>query len=156
MSPMSIAIPLHLLSAVIWVGGMFFAYQCLRPAAASILEPPERLKLWVGVFKLFFLWVWVAIVLILGSGYWMVFSVFGGFKGAGIHVMLMQAIGVTMMLIFMHVFFAPYGRLKRAVAQQNWSEGAQALGQIRQLVGANVLLGLLVILIGAGGRYWNL
>ena len=62
---MSLAITLHLLSAVIWVGGMFFAHQCLRPAAASLLDPPARLKLWVGVFKTFFLWVWAAIALTL-------------------------------------------------------------------------------------------
>ena len=39
---MAIAIPLHLLAAVIWVGGMFFAYMALRPVAASLLEPPPH------------------------------------------------------------------------------------------------------------------
>jgi len=151
---MSLAITLHLLSAVIWVGGMFFAHQCLRPAAASLLDPPARLKLWVGVFKTFFLWVWAAIALTLGSGYWMIFSVFGGFNQVGLHVMIMQAVGIAMMLIFMHVFFAPYGKLKRAVQAEQWAEGGAALGQIRQLVGMNLMLGLVVIAIGAGGRYW--
>ena len=42
---MSVTITLHLLSAVIWVGGMFFAYMVLRPAAATLLEPPQRLPL---------------------------------------------------------------------------------------------------------------
>ena len=46
---MAIAIALHLLAAVIWVGGMFFAYMALRPAAASLLEPPLRLPLWSQV-----------------------------------------------------------------------------------------------------------
>jgi uncharacterized membrane protein len=32
--PMGIALALHVLSAVVWVGGMFFAYLCLRPAVA--------------------------------------------------------------------------------------------------------------------------
>ena len=50
---MGIALLLHLLAAVVWVGGMFFAYVALRPAAAQ-LEPPARLTLWVGVFKIFF------------------------------------------------------------------------------------------------------
>ncbi len=41
---------LHVLAVVIWVGGMFFAYNALRPAAAEVLEPPNRLKLWVATF----------------------------------------------------------------------------------------------------------
>ena len=32
---MGIAITLHLLSVVVWVGGMFFAYLALRPALAG-------------------------------------------------------------------------------------------------------------------------
>ena len=33
-----LAITLHLLAAVIWVGGMFFAYIAMRPAA-QFLDP---------------------------------------------------------------------------------------------------------------------
>jgi uncharacterized membrane protein len=58
-----------------------------------------------------------------------------------------------MMLIFFHVFFAPYGRLKRAVAAQDWQAGGKALAQIRMLVGINTLIGLLTIAVGAAGRY---
>ena len=43
------ALTLHILGAVVWVGGMFAAYVCLRPAAGA-LEPPQRLKLWRGFF----------------------------------------------------------------------------------------------------------
>jgi len=32
---MALALALHLISAMIWVGGMFFAHQMLRPVAAS-------------------------------------------------------------------------------------------------------------------------
>ena len=58
---MGIALLLHALAAVVWVGGMFFAHMALRPVAASLLEPPQRLALWVGVFSRFFPWVFVAI-----------------------------------------------------------------------------------------------
>ena len=49
-----LAISAHILSVVIWVGGMFFAYMAMRPAAASVLEPPKRLSLWLPTFKRFF------------------------------------------------------------------------------------------------------
>jgi uncharacterized membrane protein len=150
---MSIAISLHLLSVVIWVGGMFFAYQVLRPAAADLLEPPLRLTLWVRVFGRFFPWVWMAVGLLLVSGFWMILTVFGGFGGAGLHVHIMLGLGVVMMLVFMHVYFAPYRRLKAAVAAQEWPDGGRQLALIRRLVGFNTLLGLMVTVIGAGGRY---
>ncbi len=51
---MGIAISLHLLASVIWVGGMFFAFMFLRPAAANLLEAEQRFPLWANVFKRFF------------------------------------------------------------------------------------------------------
>lgn len=150
---MSFAVLLHVLAAVIWVGGMFFAYMCVRPVAAHLLEPPLRLPLWSGVFARFFPWVWAAIAVILATGLWMIFANFGGFAHVGLHVHLMFGLGLIMMGIFMHVFFAPYARLRRAVAAQDWPAGGKALGQIRQLVGINTIIGLMVIAIACGGRY---
>ena len=60
----------HLLAAVIWVGGMFFAYTALRPAADKLLEAPQRLKLWRKTFISFFIWVWLAIIALPATGYW--------------------------------------------------------------------------------------
>src|SRR6201993_483030 len=87
------ALILHALSAVVWVGGMFFAHQVLRPAAAA-LDPKPRLLLWSRVLGRFFPWVIVSIVLLLASGYTMVFAVLGGFGRIGLHVNLMQGIGI--------------------------------------------------------------
>ena len=35
------------LAIVVWIGGMFFAHYCLRPAAAEKLSPEQRLPLLV-------------------------------------------------------------------------------------------------------------
>ena len=150
---MALAVTLHVLSVVLWVGGMFFAHQCLRPVAAAQLEPPARLSLWVGVFGRFFPWVWALIVTILASGLWMIFAVFGGFKGAALYIHVMFGLGLAMMLIFMHVFFVPYRRLKAAVAAEDWPAGGNNLNMIRRLVGLNTLIGLLTIAVASGGRY---
>jgi putative copper export protein len=48
MSNASFVYALHVLSAMIWVGGMFFAWMVLRPAAANTLTGPVRLVLWAG------------------------------------------------------------------------------------------------------------
>jgi uncharacterized membrane protein len=150
---MPVSIALHLLSAVIWVGGMFFAYMALRPAAAQVLEPPPRLQLWVQVFKLFFLWVWLSIIVILITGYWMLFGVFGGFANAGFHIHLMHGGGIVMVLIYLHVFFSPYRKLRHAVIVQDYAEGASQLAVIRKLIALNLSIGLIVVLAASGGRY---
>jgi len=147
------SIALHTLAAVIWVGGMFFAYTALRPSAAQVLEPPLRLELWVQVFRRFFVWVWLSIALLFISGYWMLFSYFGGFAGAGMHVHIMHGGGIVMLMIYLHVFFAPYKKLRNAVIIQDYPLAGAQLNQIRKLVGLNTVLGLCVIAVGSGGRY---
>lgn len=150
---MFISIAFHLLAAVIWVGGMFFAYNALRPAAAQTLEPPLRLELWVQVFRRFFVWVWLSIAILLVTGYWMLFQYFGGFANAGIHVHIMHAAGLLMVIIYMFVFLAPYRRLRQAVIVQDYPQAAANLNQIRVLVGVNTVIGMLVIFVASAGRY---
>lgn len=150
---MSIAIALHLLAAVVWVGGMFFAYMALRPVAGGLLEPPLRLPLWAGVFARFFPWVWAAVGVLLATGLWMIFAVFGGMAAAGLHVHLMLLLGLVMMALFAHVWFAPYRRLRQAVAAEDWPAGGAALQQIRRLIGVNLILGLVVVAVAGAGRY---
>jgi len=149
-----LAIALHALSSVIWVGGMFFAYLILRPVAAIQLEPPQRLTLWSTLFSKFFPWVWVAVVLLIGTGFWLIFNKFGGMKNVGIHIHIMMSLGIIMALIFMHIFFAPTPKLTKAVAESNWEEAGKKLAQIRTLIGINLFIGLAVVVIATGGRYF--
>jgi uncharacterized membrane protein len=145
---MTVALFLHLLSDVIWIGGMFLAYVAVRPAAVEVLEPPQRLRLWTGIFRRFFPWVWAAVLLILGSGFMMM----GQMGAVRAYVIVMTAIGIIMSVIFLHIYFAPFGRLKRAVAGEDWKAGGAALNQIRVLVGTNLALGLINIAVGVLGR----
>lgn len=144
---MAIALVLHLLFAVIWVGGMFFAWLCLRPATAA-LDASTRLKLWVHALDCFLPWVLVAVVVILVSGFYMLHAL-GGMQHVTPYVHVMLGLGVLMMLMFLHVFFAPFKRLKRGVAAGDFEIAAKGLRQIRLLVGINLLLGLIVLVAGA-------
>ena len=138
---------LHIIGFTVWVGGMFFAYMALRPVAAARLEPPQRLSLWEGVFGKFFPWVWLCVATILASGLYMMAQL----GKPPMYVSAMFGLGMVMMLLFAHVFFAPFKRLKRAVAAQDWQAGGAALGQIRMLVGINLSLGLVTIVVGTLG-----
>ena len=150
---MPIFVTLHVLAAVIWVGGMFFAYMVLRQSVGPI-EPAVRLALWHRVFRRFFPWVWASIVLLLVSGYAMIFLYLGGFAGTGLHVHLMQGMGIVMMMLFVHLFFAPWRRFSNAVERDAFLEAAKALDQIRRIVAINLVLGLVTVMVGASGRFW--
>lgn len=144
----------HILAAVIWVGGMFFAHQMLRPAAAA-LAPAERLPLWRRVFQRFFRVAWAAVAALLLSGYGMVIWGYGGFAHLPLHVDIMQTIGIVMILAFGHLYFAPWARFRRAVDAGDFAAAAPQLDQIRRIVAFNLVLGLVVVVIGATGRYWG-
>jgi uncharacterized membrane protein len=148
------ALTLHMLSATVWVGGMFAAYVCLRPAAGS-LEPPQRLTLWRGFFQRFFPWVWLSIVLLLVTGYWMLVNYFGGFANAPPYVNYMQGLGWVMVLLFLLLFHGPWLKFKRAVDAQDWQAARGQLERIRVIIAINLPIGLVVVFIGGTGRYWS-
>ncbi len=150
---MPILIGLHVLAAIVWVGGMFFAYAALRPAAAELLQPPLRLTLWRRTFRRFFAWVWLAVVVLPVTGYWMIFGHYGGMANVGWHIHVMQTLGIAMILLYLHVFFAPFKRLGRALDAGDNTAAGRALNQIRTVVLINLVLGLTVAVVAAAGRY---
>lgn len=143
---------LHVLSIVVWVGGMVFAHFFLRPALAQ-LEPPARLRLMHEVLGRFFKAVLLASVLTLVSGLWMIGRVAkqvvqsGGSFEMPLAWTVMAVLGAAMVAIFMHIRFALYPRLGRAVAASDWPAGGTALAQIRRWVSVNLGLGVLVLLV---------
>ena len=150
---MGIALTLHLLAATVWVGGLFFAFACLRPATAE-LDAAHRVKLWSDALGSFARWSAAAIVVLLITGFWMIFRLPEGIKGAGMHVHLMLGLGVLMMLMQGHLQFAPLKRLRAAVAGSHWADAGKALGQIRAFIAVQLGLGLAVLAIASGGRYF--
>lgn len=150
MNTIPLLLLLHVLGATIWVGGMFFAYVCLRPVAAAQLAPPQRLPLWHAVLRRFFLWVWIAVPLLLVSGLAMLLAI--GFGNAPLHWHLMLLSGCLMIAIYLWVYFRPFAALRCAVEAQQWDAGGRALARIRRLVGVNLALGLLTITLATAGR----
>lgn len=142
---------IHLLAIVVWVGGMFFAYVVLRPSAAEVLQPPERLRLWDKVFSRFFNWVWLGIFLVLVSGFYMIY-LFGGFASLPLYINLMLLLGLVMTLIYVYVFFKCYVQFNRQVSKQEWPAAGATLGTIRKLVGLNLSIGMVTIAVAIFGR----
>ncbi|MEQ9725264.1 MULTISPECIES: CopD family protein [unclassified Pseudomonas] len=148
MPPYSPLYTLHLLAALIWVGGMFFAWMVLRPATGT-LQAPERLTLWLEVFRRFFVWVWIAVVALPITGVGMLHMGFSGFDGAPRYVHVMIGLYLAMLALFLRIQALQLPAMRRAVQAQDWPAAAATLGRIRRLVAFNLLLGLAVVVLAA-------
>ena len=137
----NVLLGLHILGAVLWVGGMAFAILVLRPSLA-VLAPADRLALHRTVFRRFFLLIWHAMPVVLATGYAMVAVVYGGFAHVGWNVNVMHLFGLIMTAIFLVIFFGPYAALRRG-------SDAAPVERIRRLVLVNLVLGLLTVFIAA-------
>ncbi len=149
MTAFSTVYTLHLLAALVWVGGMFFAWMVLRPAIIAALEGPSRLKVWVQVFPRFFVWVWAAVIVLPITGIGMIQLNFTSFETAPLYVQIMMGLYVVMVALFLRIHSLQLPELQRAVEAEQWSEGVAALGRIRRLVGINLIIGLAVVVIAA-------
>jgi len=149
---------IHLLSIIVWIGGMTFAHFFLRPAVAT-LEAPERVRLMHAVLGRFFNAVLVAGGLALGSGLWMMGRIARQTVQAGVKFnlplewMAMTVLGLVMLAIFGYTRFALCPRLTRAVTAAAWPAGDAALASIRTWLMVNLAIGVVVVavtLLGLG------
>jgi uncharacterized membrane protein len=143
---------LHVLSIVLWIGGMVFAHFFLRPAAMQ-LPPPQRVPLMHAALQRFFAAVLVSIAVVLATGLWMIGRVAKETVQAGLAFnmpldwTIMATLGLVMMAIFGHIRFALFKRLSRAVAAQDWPAGGAALASIRTWVSVNLAIGVVIIVL---------
>ena len=134
---------LHILAAIVWVGGVSFMQLALRPAVAELLAPQQRLPLIARVLQRFFALVWISIAVLLLTGLLMLLAVGMSHAPFGWHLML--GLGLLMFVIFGHLYFGPFSRLKQAVSAGDWPEGGRCVGQISALATINLGLGVLAI-----------
>ena len=130
----------HLSAAIVWLGGMFFAYFCLRPASGAVLEPPQRLTLWAAVLARFLSFTAVAVLAILASGAMLLSRTGLSQAPLGWHIML--SLGLVMSGVFAYVYLALYPKLREHCTSSAWPAAAGALNSIRRLVALNLVLGI--------------
>jgi uncharacterized membrane protein len=138
----NLALFAHLAAAIFWMGGMGFLLLALRPALHAQLQPPVRLPLIALVLARFFAVVGISIAVLLATGVWLILQAGSGVP-RGWHAM--AGLGLVMMLIFGHIWFAPYRRLKLAVGAGDWPTGGKCMGQITLLARINFAIGWLAI-----------
>ncbi|MEO8924469.1 MAG: CopD family protein [Caldimonas sp.] len=144
---------LHLLSIIVWIGGMFFMHVCLRPAAAEVLEPPARIRLMHAAMRRFFDVVTVAILVAALSGGAMVGIASREARRSGLTFNMpldwyvMIALFIVMLLVFTHIRLALFRRLEAALAVEAWPDAARAITSIRLEVVINLVIGVFIVVI---------
>lgn len=146
----ALAIILHLIAINIWVGGMFFIIMVLGKVVAT-LEIPEQHTFWLYVLKRFFFWVWLAVIVLLGSGIGMIFYKFGGPASSPVYVLVMASFGIMMAAVFFVIYFVFYRNFQRELRAGNLQAVRHQLRIIRWLGIVNMLLGLCVVIVIGGG-----
>ena len=148
---MLIAASIHILSAMIWIGGLLFFYGVLNRAVEEVLEPTERLPLMHRIVQRFFpLFGW-SMAATLASGFWLVQIAYNG--GIGWMVELMIGLGAASVLLLGYLYYGPYRRMEKALDRYDLLLASSCLGNIRALTAANLLLGFVSVVIGVAARF---
>lgn len=150
----AIAIVLHIIAINIWVGGTFFTVVVLNPPLTQ-LDASRQLPLADRVFRRFFALIWLVMPILIGSGGWMIYEIYGGLAATPLYVKIMALLGVSMSVIFLLINFGPYRRYRQS--RQHADQQAASLGMmshIRRLNIINMILGICVVIVIGAGPYF--
>ncbi|MBT8438399.1 MAG: CopD family protein [Gammaproteobacteria bacterium] len=150
----ALALILHLIAINIWVGGSFFAIVILGRAIRNI-EAGQQHTLWLLVFRRFFAWAWLAVFILLASGTWMIYSVYGGFDAIPAYVTLMGLLAALMVANYNFIYFVPYRQYQRMVRIGDIDACVKKLAVIRVVGVINMVLGICII-VTIGSRAYLL
>ena len=149
----AIALTLHLIAINVWVGGTFFVVVVMSRVIAT-LEPYQQLIIWRKTLARFSTLVWLAMVVLLTTGSWMIYRIYGGLGNAPLYVLIMALLALLMMTVFIITFFVPYRHFKQAIQKQDIDTSQLKLETVRLLGKVNMAIGLcVVIIIGIGPHY---
>ena len=144
----SIIVFLHVISAVIWVGGMIAIRFAVHYSIQNIEDPKVKLGRTLENLKRFFNIVIPTIITLLITAIIMIVAL--GFKGTALYniVMVKEIIWTIMLIIFITIY------MKRNKAQKAFDSGdfantkKQLIPIATYFIPINIILGLVAIFLG--------
>lgn len=154
---LKLALFLHIVSAVFWVGGMLFLVAVIAPFLKTVTDPREKSRIFQVVGRQYRFWGWVAIITLLVTGPVILYLLYGipinkafspevhatGFGRALAVKLALVAIIVTSALV--HDFWVG----PRARNSPRHSKMARIFGRANLIIA--VLIVLFAVLLRAGG-----
>jgi len=154
---LKVALFLHIISAIFWIGGMLFLTLVVAPFLKSIPDPREKSKIYQFVGKTYRFWGWIAIILLLVTGPVILATLYGISPGeiiptAASGTPFGNALAVKLILVALIVlsslshdfYFGP-----RARNSPNFSRIAKIFGRGNLFVA--LLIVIFAVFIRAGG-----
>jgi len=147
-SLLSLVVFLHVISAVLWVGGMIAIRFAVHYSIQNIVEPKIKIERTLENLKRFFNMVIPAIAILLITAIVLILSL--GFKGTPLYsfVIAKEAIWTIMTIVFIIIY------IKRNKAEKAFIEG-DFLGAKNNLspiakyyIPLNIILGIMAIYLG--------
>jgi len=144
----SLIVFLHVISAVIWVGGMIAIRFAIHYSMQDIEEPKIKLGRTLENLRRFFNMVIPTIVILLVTAIIMIIAL--GFKGTSLYsiVIAKEIIWTIMTIVFITIY------LKRNNAQKAFNDGKLPLAKeiltpiAQYFIPLNIILGLIAIYLG--------
>ncbi len=144
----SLVIFLHVLSAIIWIGGMIAVRFAVHYSMQNIAEPKIKIERTLENLQRFFNIVLPFIVILLFTALLLIFGI--GFKETPLNkfIHIKEGVWVIMTLIFITVY------IKRNKAQKAYELGdmittkAQLIPIAQYLIPINIVLGLIAVYLG--------
>lgn len=139
---------LHIISAIIWVGGMIVIRFAVHYSMQEIEEPKIKLGRTLENLRRFFNMVIPSIALLLITAIIMILAL--GFKGTPLYnyVILKEIIWTVMTIIFVVIY------IKRNKAQKAFNNGEFPIAKkqleplAKYLIPTNIVLGLIAVILG--------
>lgn len=151
-TPNAIAIVFHLFAINLWIGGTVFIVLVLNHAAKGI-DSSQHHQLMQAVLSRFFTLVWIAMLVLLCSGSWMIYGMYDGLVNAPLYIILMMLLGLVMVSNFLLTYFGPYRHYRKVPRSDDSADSRVYLAKIRLLSWVNVILGACVLVIIGGGHH---
>jgi len=140
----------HMLAAVVWIGGMVFNLLVVRPSM-GVVDLPQRLKLADNILRRFIPVVWISVGLLVLTGLLMTLKRVASFEillktGYGNILILKLTVVAVMISIVASIRYSLLPRFESLIDSQS-NDLNKVLGQMVTLVKVNLVLGVLILLL---------
>ena len=139
---------LHVIAAVVWVGGMIAMRFAAHQAFLEIGEPVQRLPMVSKALKRLFLLVMPFVLILAATG--AVLTIGYGIKHTDFHYLTHIKEGIwTIMFINLAAMMIRRAKADKAMAMGDYKKAGELLGLIgRLMVPVNITLGIAAIVVG--------
>ena len=144
----SLIIFLHVISAVLWVGGMIAIRFAVHYSIQNIVEPKIKIERTLENLKRFFNMVIPAILILLITAVIMIIAL--GFKGTPLYsfVIAKEAIWTVMTIVFI-IIYVKRNKAEKAFIEGDFLAAKSNLAPIaKYYIPLNIILGIVAIYLG--------